>query len=141
MKESKALNDWLHKALRIQPATIDVGFFQDARYASGESVAQVAATNEFGTSTIPARPFFRLSIEQMAEEMPSFIMSQIDVEKGEVNPQLAKYLGLWASAMVAETITTLSKPPNSPTTIARKKSSNPLIDSAKMRNSVDWRVV
>lgn len=141
MKGGQGLEQWLRDISTLKSSTIEVGFFQTARYVSGDSVATVAAENEFGKKGVPARPFFRLSIEEMADSMTDVVKTQIDVQKGEVNPQLPDHLGLWASAIIAETITTLTSPPNSPITIARKKSSNPLIDTGKMRNSVTWKVL
>lgn len=45
--------------------TLRVGFLETAKYPTGESVAQVAFWNEYGTSRgSPPRPFFRSMIEK-----------------------------------------------------------------------------
>ena len=41
---------------------------------------------------------------------------------------------------IQKEITNLKEPPNSPATIAKKGSSNPLIDSGDMRKSVKWKL-
>ena len=58
-----------------------------------------------------------------------------------VNRQLAGLVGASAAAAVQHSIVRLREPPNSPYTIARKGSSNPLIDTGTMRTAVSWVVV
>ena len=49
-------------------AVLHVGFPEGATEADGMSSAQVAFWNEFGTSTIPPRPFFRTMIKDNSPE-------------------------------------------------------------------------
>ena len=51
------------------------------------------------------------------------------------------HLGLRIQRDVQRTIRNLSDPPNSPITIHNKKSSNPLIDTGRLRQSVTYKVV
>ena len=50
-------------------------------------------------------------------------------------------LGMAAQNWVRREITDLRTPPNAPMTIARKRSSNPLIDSGRMRQEIQFRVL
>lgn len=49
-------------------------------------------------------------------------------------------LGVLAQGDIQMEITALSSPPNTPSTIARKGSSNPLIDTGAMRGAVTWKL-
>ena len=55
--------------------------------------------------------------------------------------ELMNHLGLRIQRDVQRTIRNLSDPPNSPITIHNKKSSNPLIDTGRLRQSVTYKVV
>ena len=52
-----------------------------------------------------------------------------------------KVMGMKVQADVQQAITVLSSPANAPSTIAKKGSSNPLIDTGHMRQSVSHRLV
>ena len=124
--------------------SVDIGFFSTARYQDGTPVAAVAAANEFGVrlsdggTEIPERPFFRRAIARMEEELPALLESQI--ENGVLDPAAAGRTGAWIAGKVQDSIVRMRQPPNSPATIARKGSSNPLIDTGHMRQSVTWKV-
>ena len=47
----------------------EVGFFSEARYPDGTPVPAVAAWNEFGTTRIPERPFFRQALAVAPSEV------------------------------------------------------------------------
>lgn len=110
----------------------------NAHYESGASILQVAMWNNFGTEHIPPRPFMynaNKDIQVMWMELCK--KSQRRINKGEISPRTVMLAaGLKAEAILRMEITTLNYPPNSPTTILRKKSSNPLIDSGDMRKYV-----
>ena len=57
-------------AAQATTAKVRVGIIEQANYegSDGESVAQVAFWNEYGTATIPPRPFFRNTIAQHKDE-------------------------------------------------------------------------
>jgi hypothetical protein len=49
-------------------------------------------------------------------------------------------LGIVAQGDIQAEITSLQSPPNSPVTIALKRSSKPLIADGEMRGAVTWKV-
>lgn len=121
---------------------VAIGFFASARYEDGTPVAHVAATNEWGADGIPERPFFRASVRRMEQELLSTLRKGIDSEKMAVSSKLADKLGAQGAGIVQETISNQDyspRPPNAPSTIERKGSSTPLIDTGRMRQSVTWR--
>ena len=141
----------LKKALRrgrntAGVATLEVGFFDTARYPDGTPVTNVAAYNEFGTRKAdgrvhtPTRPFFRNALPELERNMRSTLKSAVDPITLSVSPQLADVVGLQSAAIVQDSIVQLRTPPNAPSTIEAKGSSNPLIDSGFMRLSTTYRV-
>ena len=109
-------------------------------YPDGTAVAQVAAWNVFGTPRIPKRDFFALAkddIKKEALEIMKLVAVAQTEEKQEVLMNLA---GEAATSALKQAITDLDSPPNAPSTIARKGSSNPLIDTAHMRDSTTYVV-
>lgn len=54
--------------------------------------------------------------------------------------QAADMIGAKAAAVMKNTIRDFDNPPNAPSTIARKKSDNPLVDTGLMMQSVTWDV-
>ncbi len=107
-------------------------------------VAEIAAFNEFGTETIPARPFLRLAIDtnksQIGKAFDEAFNSIVDRKATAI--QAANRLGLFGVSIVKKQITTSTTwaEPNAPATIDRKGSSTPLVDTAQMLNSVTYVV-
>ena len=119
----------------------EVGFFINARYLNGESVAMVAFRNEYGIGNIPERPFFRLAnrasskkififVKKLLTFNDSYVLSKHDINKiGQIH-QLA----------IVNSIIKLREPPNADSTIKAKGSSNPLYASGMMSRSVTYKV-
>lgn len=127
----------------IDVDSLDVGFFASATYDDGTSVASVAATHEFGDpeNNIPERPFFRQTMAQLERDLLPFLSTFV-VSLGNFNVSRAvgERVGSFAEGKVKRRIVDLRDPPNSPATIAAKGSSNPLIDTGHMRQSVTYKV-
>ena len=138
----KKLERFLREAGKGGASTVKVGFFSTAKYQDGTPVAAVAAWNEFGTKTIPERRFFRQAIadSRTRRGIVNTLKNGIDPERMIVDETLADTIGAVVTGQVQESITALRNPPNSPKTIRRKRSSNPLIDTGMMRASVGWSV-
>ena len=148
-KIQKVLDDAAKK--RKQP-TVEVGFFSTARYSDTKSglngggkrephyVATVAAWQEFGTNTIPERPFFRQSIAIMEKDLPGVLRKLVDPTTMLVTERDAGLIGEYAKGVIQERIIDLDQPPNAARTIKAKGSSNPLIDEGVMLGSVSYRV-
>lgn len=98
------------------------------------TVAKIGALNHFGTETIPARPWLDVGILQTWEKCKRVI--EITVYKGGNINQGMKKVGEVAVGGVKRYITQLKEPPNAMSTIEAKGSSNPLVDSSQMRQSV-----
>ena len=99
-------------------------------------------SNDTNTINIPERRFIRGAFEQKKQEMmeqtqklvEQYIYLQIDEEA------FWSTLGQVLAGKVQEYMTELDSPPNHPFTIRQKGSSNPLIDSGRLRQAVTWKV-
>ena len=123
---------------------VEVGFFATAKYPDGTPVALVAATNEFGTDDghIPERPFFRNAIRKGKEPVREVLAENLTHENGyALDRRTLERVGHQLTAEIKKSIVTLRDPPNKPSTIRRKGSSNPLVDTTTMMRSVTHRVV
>jgi len=106
---------------------------------SMSELATLAAWLNFGTKRNPKSwPFMFLSF---VNNVPALINLRnklyIKITKGTMTTEQALMLmGEFMTAKLKKEITNLRSPALEPETVKRKKSSNPLIDTAVMRNSI-----
>ena len=87
---------------------------------------------------IPARPF----MDQGTEAMIADVKGEMEAVAKQANRrevsamQALKKVGLFGEKSIQEAITDGTYEPNASSTVSRKKSSKPLIDTGKMRQSV-----
>ena len=136
----KKLQRLLREAGKGGVKGVAVGFFSTAMYEDGTPVAAVAAWNEFGTETIPERPFFRNALAESERSVGRILQGGLDTKKMVVDEQLAGRVGAHVQGKIQESITALKEPPNAPSTVRAKGSSDPLMDTGTLRNSVAWEV-
>lgn len=134
----------LDKLLKDNKSKLSVGFFKGQMVKSGNKdipQAQIAYWNEFGTGDgkIPPRPFMRLSIEKNNKNWLNFTKKALLKNNLEIKKTINQ-LGLLMVGDIQKEITDLRTPPNAESTIKKKGSSNPLIDTGLMRNSVKHKV-
>lgn len=125
---------------------IRVGMFAKV----GDKVLTKAIVNEFGTTkagknnniVIPERSFIRSTYNKQYKKVGKrFNQIFVSISKGNFNiiPKL-KLIGLEQETETKKTITDMKTPENAPSTIAKKGSSNPLIDTGEMRSKVSYEV-
>lgn len=125
---------------------IEVGIFSDSGSSKdGVSYLLIATVHEFGVAVknIPERSFLRSTFDEKSDEwfnfakkrMPAVLIGQMSAR------QLMELLGAKMVSDIQKTIKDISDPPNAPSTIAQKGSSNPLIDTGGMRMRVTYKVV
>lgn len=109
----------------------------------GLSMPQIAAENEFGTRTTPARPFMRTSFDENKQRIDRAIQGEyVKITKGKSTVKRSlTALGVFMVDQIKVKIRSIVSPPNSPRTIAEKKSSKPLIDFGQMIQAVHAKVV
>lgn len=124
------------------PAHVDVGILESAGVEKdGTSVIDVAEWNEFGTATIPERSFIRAWFDEAEPQLrQDFAALMRTVAAGKRTR--AEVLELMGQRMVGQVQARMAAgvpPPNAPSTVRRKGSSTPLIDTGVLRSSVTYR--
>lgn len=145
----------------------DAGMHEDTKYISfigprrpddkpkeAVTMAQVYWWQEFGTEPtekhpgIPERPTLRPTMDKEKVKYVG-IMAKITARAMEAGAEGRRYnmkqamgkMGEVVQQDIQNAIVQLKDPPNAESTIARKKSDNPLIDSGQMLSSIRWAYV
>lgn len=133
----------------VGPFEVKVGF--PSGKTSGEIVMR-AIWNHYGTrggasgggwgGPIPPRPFLLNAVRKnRAKYLENMRKGAKGIIRGTHSTRaILSRLGIEAADDIRQEITDLKSPPNSPTTIKMKGSSNPLIDTGEMRSKVTWKV-
>lgn len=140
----KGLEDYISKLKKMQKDAVTVGIHKSAgnHDNSDLTVAEVAAYNEFGTERSPERSFMRSTMRENRFKYRLNVIRIIKAIGDGKDPR--KMMGLFGQQVqqdIQRKIVELKTPPNAQSTIDRKKSSNPLIDTGQMVSSVRWEYV
>lgn len=118
---------------------VRVGIQQGAGSEDGVDLVDIAMFNELGTVHIPSRPFLRDSVDAHSSEINSFLQStKSSLLKGGSAEAALKRIGVFQKGLIQKEISNGNFVPNSEATIRRKKSDKPLIDTGRMRQSVNY---
>lgn len=138
------------RALRNTKASVRVGVLSDApkkerEGATGKySLLEVAAVHEFGAprAGIPARSFIRGTIDERTEDIARLervMLAKVVAGDIALKPALDA-IGAKVAGWIQQRIAAGIEPALSPATVAKKKSSTPLVDTGQLRSSVTWLV-
>jgi len=127
--------------LRDLKVGVLAGTGQHPNSDDGTTVAEVAFKNEFGTDTIPARPFLRPTMRENHRKFAR-ITKQIYEQTlngiGNVD-HMVKGLGMLAQSLVVQAIDSTLTPPNAlATLLAKAPKTHPLIHTGRLRQSISW---
>lgn len=127
---------------KAKVSEVVIGLQQGDKNAEGADIATYAAYNEYGTSKIPERSFMRTTFDERANGLQNDLRRQFGMVMDGTKStfQALSYVGLKHQDQIKEKIVTLKSPPNSPATIAKKGSANPLIDTGAMVANVRYIV-
>lgn len=133
---------FLKELNRLASLRVKVGFRGGSNTeADGADVCQVAVWNEFGTSEIPSRPFMRQSTDNHKSQISDFMSNQKqEILNGADAENILKELGIFQKGIIQEEIVEGTFTPNAPSTVKKKGSSRPLIDTGLMRQSVQYLI-
>ena len=108
----------------------------------GVDMCDIALWNELGTSgahPIPARPFLRQSVDGNEDKIRAHCAQQARaIARGGTAEEALKKIGIHMKGIVQKTIKEGSFGPNAPSTIRKKGSDKPLIDTGRLRQSVNY---
>lgn len=113
--------------------------------SNGQPLADVATINEYGSPerNIPSRPFMRQTFDASVNLVVDFIARQMDAifqGRSDVRSSLTK-MGIWYVGEIKKMFTRGDFAPNAPSTIRLKGSSKPLIDTGRLRQSINHEVI
>lgn len=131
---------------KLSNLEVQVGFQEGEMHIDEDgnedvSLAEVAAYNELGTSTSPARPFMKQSFENHEKELQE-ACDQVNkvLSSGGTAESGLETLGTFLKGLVQKEIVEGGFEPNKPSTVKKKGSAQPLIDTGYMRQSVNYVV-
>ncbi len=110
----------------------------DVRFLKSGSGFMELGVTEAHKINIPARPWLSPGVASGNAHYVKIIEREL-ANGGSADSALEK-VGVVAVGKVQKYMTDLKSPPNAPSTIKKKGSSNPLIDSGAMRQSVTFNV-
>lgn len=119
-------------------SVLTVGVHEDDNARDDDDVtnADIGAYNQFGTSNIPPRPFLDIGVMSGVDDYEQ----ALNEREHENLEDALKTIGVFAQGAVRQYMTDLQSPPNAESTIKKKGSSNPLIDTGELRSSIKWVV-
>lgn len=133
---------------RTKPGAIKVGILTGVgvhpNADDGQTVAEIGAINEFGTSDgrIPERPFMRNTFGGKNNHIYTLVLDELlgKMLEGEISVKQAQgILGLKAEGDLKAELVSLSEPANAPATLEKKApKTDPLIDTGHLHQSIAW---
>ena len=122
-------------------ASVRVGVLADAGTSDdGVDLVDIAVFNEFGTKRAPPRPFIRGAFDEKQRDLTRLkarLWNQVLAGRLDTRRALG-LLGQTHEDQIKVYMTELSAPENAASTVAAKGSSNPLIDTGRLRASIRW---
>ena len=119
---------------------VRIGFQHgEATEEDGTDICDIAAWNELGTVHAPSRPFMRQSVDDNEAKINSFLKTQKRrLLAGESAQQVLNSIGIFQKGLIQKNIVDGHFVPNAPATVSMKGSDRPLIDTGRMRQSVNF---
>lgn len=135
----------LDKELKyLSSHAVKVGVLGDGNN-NGVSVQDYAIFNEYGTSRMPARPFFRLSVgtANAQNEIKEYMKQQVEqIIQGGISAQQAyENLGTFVVQKIKKTIASGNFAALNPQTVKKKGHSKPLMDTHSLYESINFEIV
>ncbi len=104
-------------------------------------ICDIALWNELGTEHIPSRPFLRKSVDENKTVIDDMLDKTVKrLLSGQPMQRVLNRLGSFQKGLVQKKIVEGTYVPNATSTIRKKGSSRPLIDTGRMRQSVNYIV-
>jgi hypothetical protein len=136
----------LENAAKAKHGTVKVGILaaegsESANKSPGLTVIDVATFNEFGLG-VPERSFVRGYVDENENLIRNDIkkLALLIVQGKKTTEDALGLLGMKVQGEMQKRISEGIDPPNAPSTIAKKGSSKPLIDTGQLRASITYKV-
>jgi hypothetical protein len=115
---------------------------KEAHVDDSLTVLEVAVFNEFGTDRIPERSFIRAWFDENESRLRTALSRMmVSVIAGKrTKEQALELLAQTCVGQIQKRIANGISPPNADSTIDRKGSDKPLVDTGQLRSSISYRV-
>lgn len=134
--EGKKFQKMLKELAKLE---VRVGIQQGEESENGVDLVDIAMFNELGTEHIPSRPFLRDSVDANEGQINSFLQSiKNRLLRGGSAEDVLKKIGVFQKGLIQEEIVKGDFVPNAASTIRKKGSDTPLIDTGRMRQSIHY---
>lgn len=145
IKPPRKILSKLKQLKSLKGASVVVGFPKGWNaYPDGTPVAMVATVHEFGSpaQNIPSRPFFRTTLFVNKNYKELRIKKFTMIMNGKLPVIMAmNQLGDTIKNDIVDSIIAIKSPKLKDNTIKRKGSSNPLVDTGHLKQSVTYKVI
>ena len=142
LKHARRIRNEIKKLAKdyVPRKTVTVGMHEGGEDRKGISNAGLGAVQHFGSEkiSVPARPFLDVGVESASDKYSEIVAAAMK-SKQNIDDTLEQ-IGVIAVAAVQEYMTDLKEPANAESTIKKKSSSNPLIDTGELRQAVTYNV-
>lgn len=132
-------NNILHELQKAKGMEVAVGILEGSEQ-DGESIAEYAAFNEFGTDNIPSRPFMATTFDQSVGEIDADFKRQANsmLQGKRTASQALTVIGQKHASRIQTTITGKNFMPQlaASTVAAKKGSTKTLVDTGALTNAV-----
>lgn len=132
---------WVDIVRRLRTAP-DIRLLVGVDDSDGDDLPDIAERNEFGDGHVPERSFLRATVDANRD---NYLRELADAEDAYiidgVSPEHAlDALGQSVVEDIQDRITAHIDPPNAPSTIERKGSDTPLVDTGRLFNAINYRI-
>jgi hypothetical protein len=129
----------------LKKLQVRVGYQQGKKKSvDGIDMVDIAMWNELGTARAPARPFIRQSADANKVTIEKTCKALLKkITQGGTAEQTLNAIGTMQKTLIQDTITKSKDwaEPNADYTVERKGSDQPLVDTGRMLQSVDYVIV
>lgn len=111
-------------------------------HPAGPTVGEIATWNHYGTDTIPARPFITRPIDMQMPELKTLVQRLMrGISLGKITADhAAEILGQKLRDTCVSAINARQFEPNAESTVARKGSDTPLVDTGQLKGAIAYQV-
>lgn len=146
-KTTAAGEKFLKELQELSQMQVRVGFQRGKKHKekgkrAGADLVDIALYNELGTDTIPSRPFLAQTVDQQGEAIKQASAEMVvQVVEGKMKgKQALKNIGVLVKGAVQHQMVEGEFVPNAPSTVQRKGSDKPLIDTGQLRQGVSYQI-
>jgi hypothetical protein len=136
MKNENHIPDYIKQIQQTGKLEVRVGILGN----EDSELATYVRANEFGTSRIPERSYLRAAMVKPSAIKRIVQAGSALTQPGADTKTVLEVVGVVAVGEVQEQIRRGDYVPNAPSTIARKGSAKPLIDTGRLIQSIGYEV-